>query len=171
MRLNTFKGLAVSLAALLLLASASLAQVPSTGIEYNKPMSNGAALITNTGRGASTVNTTVSTLNGAQSNLINLGVICTYNQVSHTGSPSTTIAIQYYDSASASYQSLVTSGAITADATPTSILVHPAIAVASLPSGMVSANLPLPRYWRLQEVVAGSATPTVTGTVGCDYLK
>src|SRR5882724_10621897 len=142
-----------SLALLLAFGTPVTAQVPSTGVEYNKPMNNGVALITNTARGAGTTNTTVSSLTGSQSNLINIGVICTFNQTAHGGSPSTTIAIQFFDQPSATWQTLVTSGAITADATPTSIVVRPGIAVASLPTGMVAANLPLPRYWRLQQVV------------------
>ena len=149
-------------AAFALFAVPAMAQVPSIPGPYNNDI---GAVITNTAQGAATVDSS------QQSNLAYGGVMCTYYQASHTGSPSTTIAIQGYDVASASYLTLVTSGAITADTTPTPIVVYPGSVATSVPTGMIIAGLHLPRFWRVVEVVGGSGTPVVTGTVGCNYLK
>lgn len=149
------------------------AQVPSLPAPpYNAPISNpgvntpfATKLITNTAQGAATVASNII------SNPASKGIICTYNQVSHTGTPSTTIEVDIYDEASAAFQKIVQSGAITADATPTSILVYPGAALTTTPTGMVLEAIQLPRYFRVQEVVGGTATPTVTGTVGCELLR
>lgn len=138
----------------------AFAQVPSPTEPVNSPL---GAIITNTARGAATVNS------AAQNNLYYRGAVCTYNQTAHGGTSSVTFSIQMYDRASNSYQSLVTSGAITADATPTTIAVYPGIA-ASGPTGYVGFNGHLTRQWRVTETVGGTGTPTVTGTVGCELI-
>jgi hypothetical protein len=146
---------------LIALTGAALAQVPSSVPPYNTDL---GALITNTLRVPATTNT------ADQTNSQWTGVICTFNMSASSGSPSSTIAIQMKDSASASYQTLATSGAITALSTPTSVVVGSGIQTSSLPSGMVALNMRLPRLWRVQQVISGAGT-AVTGTVGCNMLK
>ena len=143
------------------LTGVALAQVPSSSGPYN---SDFGAVLTNTARVPGTYNSV------QESNTSYVGVICTWNQTAASGSPSTTIAIQGYDSASATYQQLAISGALTATGTPTSVMVSPGIASSGLPNSGVSVLFHLPRYWRVQEVITGANT-TSTGTVGCGYLK
>lgn len=148
------------------------AQVPGApSSPYNVPVTNPAAntpaataVLTNAAAGAGTVTSNII------QNLAYAGVLCTFNQSAHTGTPSTTIEIDAYDEASASFQKLVISGAITADATPTSILVYPGAALTTTPTGMVLEAIKLPRYFRVKEVIAGT-TPGVTATIGCDLLR
>ena len=136
--------------------------VPAVTTVITAPLSN--KVITNTAAGAGTV------LVGPLQNIAYNGIVCTFNQASHTGTPSTTIEIDAFDAASGLFVPYVTSGAITADATPTQIAVYPGIQTATLPAGMVAINLKLPRYFRVKQVIGGT-TPGVTGTVGCDLLK
>jgi hypothetical protein len=131
------------------------------------------ALITNTAQTAGLVPSASQVNSGA------LGVTCTYNQTAHVGSPVTVIAVQFQDSASGVWQSLATSLPVQYDGFPASVMIYPDVAtpvgvlnqLAGPPPNFVSVNLKLPRTWRVVEVVSGSASPTVTGTVGCDLLK
>jgi hypothetical protein len=159
--LRTLSVLAAIAVVLTVMVNPVLAQVPSSSPPYNTDL---GALITNTARASATVNT------ADQQNSQWVGVECTYNRSAASGSPSTTIAIQFKDSASASYQTLAISGAITATATPTTVVVSPGIQTSSLPSAMVALQMHLPRIWRVQQVTTGSNT-TDTGTVGCNMLK
>lgn len=139
----------------------SRAQVPSLpNSPYNIEL---GAVITNSARAPATVTT------AKLDNIAYVGVECTYNQVSHAGSPSTTFQIQFFDAASNTYQTLVTSGAITADATPTTIAVSPGIATSG-PTGYVGLNFHLPKSWRVQQITTTGGS-TVTGTIGCNLLK
>lgn len=149
------------LAALWLAGPLARAQVPSIPGPYNVDL---GALITNTARAPATVTST------QQDNLAYNGAECTFNQSAASGSSSTTFGIQMYDSASNTYQSLVTSGAITANATPTTIVVYPGVQTSSLPTGMVALSMKLPRKWRVTQTNAGANT-TTTGTIGCNLLK
>jgi len=111
------------------------------------------------------------TVNSAvQANIDQSGVLCVFDQTAHTGSPSSTLAIQGYDTATNSWFSYVTSGAITADATPTPVLMYPGAVATTVPTGLVLAGLPVPRKWRAQVVstVGGSG---ITASVGCNVLK
>ena len=143
------------------LAFGALAQVPPGPI--NLPNTPLGTLITLTSANAGT------TASAQQNNLYMKGALCTFNQSAHTNSPSSTFTIQMYDQSSNSYQSLVTSGAITADATPTTIVVYPGIQTSSLPTGMVALNGRLTRKWRVSTTVGGT-TPVVTATIGCELL-
>jgi len=151
-------GSVVSLAALLALpASAQQQDNLSLG-----------ALITNTQQGAGTVTS------APQINSVNNGVSCTYAQPVSSGSPSTVFSIQFQDTASGLWTSLVTSGAITTTGptTPVTIEVYPGIQTSSLPTNVsASVNLKLPRNWRVSETVTAAANVWVTGTIGCDLLK
>lgn len=140
----------------------AIAQVPSDPGPYN---TDTGVLITNTLRTAGSVQT------ASQTNLSRKGVVCTYNQSANSGTSSVTFSIQQFDAASNSWFTLVTSGAITANATPTPIGVYPGAQTASLPSGMVMAGLHIPRVWRVSQTVGGSGGPAVTGTVGCNLLN
>lgn len=113
------------------------------------------ALITNTARTAGTVNSADQT--GSF-----ISVSCTFNQSAHTNSPSTTFKIQGKDAASGTYWDMITSAAITADATPTSI----AAGMGNGTVANVSTFFPVPKTWRVVQIIAGT-TPIVTGTVDC----
>lgn len=107
--------------------------------------------------------------NAGPPNLSNRGAICTFNQTAHSASPSTTMAIQFQDAASATWQTAAISGAITADTTPTSVLVYPGAVATAVPTGMVIAGIKLATNWRVHVVQGG--TGTITGTVGCELLN
>jgi hypothetical protein len=111
------------------------------------------------------------TINSPQlGNLDKSGAICTYNMSAQSGSPSVTFAIQNFDTANATYSTIVISGAITAINTPTVIFARAGAQIASLPTGYVGAGIPLARYWRVQEVVTGAGT-AATGKVGCVVVR
>jgi hypothetical protein len=158
---KTIKLLALVAAAAAMLLTPARAQVPSVPAPYNVDL---GAVITNSARAPATV--TTSQLD----NLAYNGAECTFNQSAASGSSSTTFSIQFYDSASNSYQSLVTSGAITSSSVPTTIVVYPGVQTSSLPTGMVALNMKLPRKWRVSQTNAGANT-TTTGTIGCNLLK
>lgn len=123
------------------------------------------AVITNASQVAATVNSAQFI------NLDGSGAYCTFTNTSTSGNPSTTFAIQAYDSASATYQTMVISGALTGPTGAGSIEVYPGIEVSSLPTGISAAqSLKLPRLWRVQEVITGAGT-AITGTIGCQVLR
>lgn len=163
---------ALALAGAAFLADAS-AQVPSLPLSpYNPPVTNPAvntpaatAVITNIAAGTGTYSSNII------NNIAYAGALCTYNQTAHTGTPLTTLEIDAYDEASATFQKWVTTGNVSADATPTSVEVYPGASLTTTPTGMVIEALKLPRYFRVKEVVGGSNGSTVTGTVGCDLLR
>ncbi len=165
MRINEFikralRSALVFTVAVIVLTGMAVAQVPSSQGPYN---SDFGAVFTNTARVPGTYNSP------QLSNNSYLGVICTWNQTAASGSPSTAINIQLFDSASNTYQTLGTGlSSLTATGTPSSIMVYPGIASSGLLAGTVLAHLP--RFWRVQEVITGANT-TSTGTVGCGYLK
>lgn len=118
-----------------------------------------AALVSLAAQGAGTVNS------ADQVNYNARGVNCVFNQSAHTGSPSSTFAIQVKDAASGGYVTVVTSGAITADATPTMLTMS-----AGTPNvANVSDGRPLSRTWRVTTTVAGTS-PVVTATIGCSLV-
>lgn len=122
--------------------------------------------------------TTASTVNSAQfTNYNGRGVKCTYNHTNESGSPSVTLAIQGYDAASASYQTLASNTTAfnhlaSATTMPATLYAYPGIQTSSLPTGVVtgSTSLVVPRLWRVQVTIAGTSGPAVTYTVGCDLL-
>lgn len=116
------------------------------------------AVLTMTAQGAATV--TSSDLSGAAANR----VVCVYNQTAHGGTPSSTFSIQNKDAASGAYYTVLTSAAITADSTPTPLHVGAGVVT----TANVGAGVVLARTWRISLTVGGSATPTVTGTIGCN---
>lgn len=116
------------------------------------------ALSTFTAKGASTVS-------AADQNGYNVSrVVCAFNQATSTGAHSTTFSIQNKDTASGLYYTLVQSAAMTSVTTYPIILAAGA-GVAS--ASAVSVGLPIAQKWRVQTVIAGTLTPTITGTVGC----
>lgn len=106
---------------------------------------------------------TAATLTTADQTGFNVSrLVCVFNMSAHTGTPSTTFTIQNKDAASGLYYTVLTSGAIVADATPTPLSVGAGITT----TANVSAGLPLARVWRVSITVAGTS-PVVTGTLGC----
>jgi len=118
------------------------------------------------------------------SNLINAlaykGVICSITQTADSGSPSVSINVQEYDTASQTYFTIATSGVSFTSATgtgtalnvPTVLQVYPGIAVSGLPTGMTGVSLHVPRFFRIQQITSTGASfsPAHTGVVGCDLL-
>lgn len=153
-----------ALVALLVGTGLVLAQVPAQpGPPYNVDL---GALVT----GTRTFNASASTYS-QQTNLAWTGVLCTFDQTAASGSASTTFGIQFYDTASNTYQTMVTSGAIASSNAPTSIAVGPGFATTdSSASGYVGINLHLPRFWRLTETNTVSNT-TSTRTIGCNLFR
>lgn len=142
------------------------AQVPSSNPPYNVDL---GALITNSGQLTGTVNSP------QQTNLDKEGVICTFNATLSSGSPSVTMNLQNFDSASGQYYTIVTGGTVTAFSynVPLSIIAHVGAQTgAGLPPSVLSAaGIPLARLWRIQEVIAGSSAPSTTSTIGCNWVK
>ena len=118
--------------------------------------------------------TAASGMSAQQTNLDKTGAVCTLNVTAESGAPTVTFNIQNYDSASASYYTVITSGTLTPGALPYQgvIGVHDGSQTSSLPAGVTAFSaLPLSRFWRVQQVIAGTNSPAITGTVGCDVVK
>lgn len=167
---RTLKSVLISSVALAALSGIALAQAPAQPAPpYNVDQGATAPILTNTARVPGTYNS------AQQNNPAWTGVMCTLNQTAVTGT-STVFSIQFLDSASGLWQTLVSSAAITtAVNTPTTIMVAPGIQTSSttpispLPTNMVVQPLRLPRFWRVQEVITGGTS--TTGTIGCNVLK
>ncbi len=123
-------------------------------------------VITNSARTPGTVTT------AKLQNLAYNGIECTLNQHVVSGSPTTTFSIQMFDSASSTYQTMVTSGTVSNSVdTPTTIAVYPGIsATVTNFTGFVGASMHLPLYYRVSQTISGANT-TSTGTLGCNLLK
>lgn len=151
----------IAIAALALVSFSSFAQ-SSGAIQVIAPMTRDpGALITHT---AQSVTGTYSSADQSGFNVSR--IVCTFNQSSWTGNPSTTFLIQNKDAASGQYYTLVTSAAITSATSlnsPQYITAGPGAATTS----NVSVNVPVARTWRVRTVLAGDSTPVVWGTVGC----
>lgn len=146
---------------LLLLASPALAQTSENPGPYNKEL---GALVTNSARPAGTVTTS------SQSNTNWRGVVCTLYQTAHVGSPTVQFDIEQYDGASRSWFVVISSTVIsTADNTPYPIGVYPDAGSINAPYPLSSVSLPL--TWRVSQIIAGTSTPSVTGTIGCNLLR
>lgn len=149
--------------AVALVIGPAVAQVPSTQPPYNVDL---GAVITNAAAAPGTINS--AQLN----NLDKTGAICTFYPTAITDTPTVVLNIQNYDSASGVYYTIATSGAAAdvVDDTPVVVAVH-SLQTASLPSGVTAASgIQLSRYWRVDEVLAGSGS-TTTATVGCVVIK
>ena len=79
-------------------------------------------------------------------------------------SPTLTVTIQGFDSASAAYYTILVSAALAATAV-TELTVYPAAVV----TANVSANGNIPPTWRISYAIGGT-TPAVTGTIGAQML-
>ena len=99
------------------------------------------------------------------------GVICTMNATVNSGSPSTTFSVQAFDAATATWHTIGTSGAVTATATPTSLIVYPGAVASSVPTGVTVYGLPVPRVWRISETVGSSSAAGVTAKIGCNIMR
>lgn len=143
-------------------ATAALAQVPSTQPPYNTDM---GAVLTNTLRTAGSAQST------QQTNLANLGIVCTYLQTAVSGTPSVIFSIQGFDAATNSYLTYASTAAITGTTVPGAIMVYPGSVATSVPTGMVVAGLHLPLKWRLSQTIGGTSGPASTGSIGCNYLR
>lgn len=157
--MKQFRGLIAltAAAALCALAVPSFSQ-PAGNIQAITPLTRDLGSIrTMTAQGAATVTSADQTGYNVSR------VICVFNQASHTGTPSSTFSIQNKDAASGNYYTLVTSSAITADTTPTPLAAGAGVATAS----NAAIGSPVAAIWRVSATIGGSATPIVTGTIGC----
>jgi len=165
--------LVASLVTLCLLASPLRAQVPSAVGPYNIDLST---LITNTAQPAGIVNS------ASQNNLDQAGATCTMVMTGFTGYPVVNFSIQGFDTATGSWLSYVTSPAVTPALANTPVVLfvgrsggvpnpQPTLGFSPftfpLPANAQSIAVPLTRIWRLQEVINGSGSPTVTAKIGC----
>lgn len=112
--------------------------------------------VTNTAAAVGTVNSADLIMPSATDT-----AVCVFTMTAHTGSPSTTIAIQGKHTATSQYYTILISGAVTADNTPIRLAVGPGVAT----TANIGAGLPMPATWRVQEVIGGSGT--VTGVISC----
>lgn len=154
----------MSLAALALLTSAAVAQVPNAQPPFNTPMTN---MIPAATRAASTV------LGALQANVDKTGVRCRLTQAngsSSSGSPSTTFGIQTYDVVSGRYLQQAVSGAITT-AQDNEVIVYPGAVATSVPSATAIFGIPLGNAWRVFMTIAGTGDPRMTASVDCGYLR
>jgi hypothetical protein len=110
--------------------------------------------------------TTATVNSAAQTNSTNKGALCQLHQLSSSGTATITFAIQSLDAASGVWTSLITSSSITS-VTDTQISVYPGGAVAA----NVSANVHLPRVWRVQQVIGGTGGPAWNVSIGCNLLN
>lgn len=102
------------------------------------------------------------TVNSADQNGFNVTrVICVANIATKVGSSTLTFKLQNKDAASGLYYDLLSSGTITAAATPTFI----AAGAGLFTTTNVSAAYPIAKTWRVSSTV-GTAT-SLTGTIGC----
>lgn len=142
-----------------ILSPPGLAQ-PTAAIQAQTPLTRDIGNIrTLTATGASTVTSADQTGFNASR------VSCVYNQTTSTGAPSTTFSIQNKDAASGNYYTLITSAAVVITNATVTSPIHVGAGVVATTN--VSAGVPIARTWRVSVTVAGSSTPTVTGTVGC----
>jgi hypothetical protein len=156
--------------------SAALGQVPS--IPPSPLNIDLGALITNTAQGAGIVSSVT------QNNTFAAGTTCTFVMTGFTGNPVVNFQIQNFDSASSTWNNLLVSPAITASqaGAPVALTIGrsgqtspaqiPTLGYGSpftfpLPANSQTLSFPLARNWRVQEIISGSGTPTVTGTIGC----
>lgn len=162
--MSTTKRVIAAVLGAFLMAAPAFAQVPSAPPPpYNVDL---GALITNTLRAAGTVNS------ASQNNVANLGVVCTFQQTAISGTPSITFAIQGFDAATGTWNTLNTSSTITTSTTNIyTTWVYPGAVAADAPSNGTLKGISLPRTWRVQQVVAGTGDPRTTGKIGCNYLK
>jgi len=105
--------------------------------------------------GPSTVNS--NTFGGFGKNLT-----CTLLVTAQTGSPSSTWSIQGLVPGTTTWVTLLTSAAVTAINTPSTMSIGPNITTAA----NVGLNAVVPDNWRTQVVETGGGS-TVTGTVSC----
>lgn len=93
------------------------------------------------------------------------GVMVVIDITAITGTtPTLTVVVQGFDPLSGKYFTLLASAALNAVAT-TLLTIYPGAAA----TANVSANLPLPKTWRISWTIAGT-TPAVTATIGAIAL-
>ena len=151
----------LKLFAVAVMALASFAVLAQAGgaVQAISPLTRDlGAVRTLTAQGAATVTS-------ADQNGYNVSrVVCAFNQSTYTGNPSVTFSIQNKDAVSGLYYTLLTSAAITSATTlPVPLAAGGGVAT----TANVGAGIPVAAKWRVATTVAGTSTPTVTGTVGC----
>lgn len=156
-----------------LMASTAMAQTPSGQPTFEVKQSYVAGTAgTPLATLKLTTLTAASTISsGDITNFSGRGAYCTWFQLAHTGTPSVTLALQAKDAAGRYSTFAITAATTTTDGTTgttqASLLVYPGAALITTPTGMVGNGIPLPAKFRVQLVIAGTSTPTVTGDVSC----
>lgn len=117
-------------------------------------------LLTLTAQGTGTV-TSSTQVNEKCRGLI---VVVDITAISGTG-PTCTVTIQGYDEKSGKNYTLLASTGLNATAT-TVLTVYPGC----IASANAVANLPLPKYWNVKAVVAGTG-PSVTATIAASVIR
>jgi len=103
------------------------------------------------------------TYNSAPLGAVGASVECTYNQTARTGSSSTVFSIQFLDTQTTTWTTLLSSAAVTSNAV-TTLTIGSSIATVT----NVALNMSLPQQIRAQLVESGSSS-TITGDVTCDF--
>jgi hypothetical protein len=144
-------------------ATAALAAGPSALVSTLSLRTSQPSLLALTAAAPGTYNSAVLAQTGTS-------VICVYDQLSHTGSPSVTWRVQYRDpstanlaSASQVWTDLLVSAAIAATDGVSTLSVGKGVTTAS----NVGLAGTLPAGLRVEAIITGAGS-TTTATVGCD---
>lgn len=154
--MKAFRNVALGLAALLLAALPAGAQTTTYTGPYNSDI---GAVVTLSSASASGTSSD-------QTNLVHRGLKCMVHISAISGtSPTLTVSLRYKDGASSQYGTLLTSASLTATGN-TVLTVYPGVGVTS----NVSASDYVPRTWDISYTIGGTS-PSVSGTIGCNYLN
>lgn len=160
--------LAGALSSLAPLPAQAQSPTPSVVGPYNVDLGGSPSasqpLITLTSQGPGTKTASIS-------NIDQSGLVCTFKQSAVSGSPSTTFEIDGYDSATATWNPLVVSDAVTTSTTNVyTIWAQPGLVSTDVPTNGVGKSVAVPRWARVSATVTGAGTAT-TGKIGCNLLK
>jgi hypothetical protein len=148
------------------------AQVPALPVPpYNQDIGAVLTLTRGPGSAGQGSNTSAQISTAAQNNLAFRGAVCTYAQTASSGAASTTFVIQGFDAATATWNTLVSSAAISGPtvSAPFMIAAGPGLIAGDAPTNGVQKAVMLPRTWRVGVTVAG--TNSVDASIGCNLIR
>lgn len=125
---------------------------------------DGGSMLTFSAQGAGTSNST-NQENAPFPHQPARGIVLGVNITAISGtSPTLTVTLQGYDSASGQYYTLLASAALNATGFTALTIFPGATAVAN-----TTANMGLPAIWNIKAVIGGTS-PSVTATIGASYI-
>jgi hypothetical protein len=110
--------------------------------------------------------TGASTVTADLVNLAGRGIKVVIDITAVGGSPSAVVTVQGKDPTSGKFYTLLASAAITGTGT-TILNVYPGMTAAA---NLVASDI-VPRNFRISTVIGGTATPTITGTIGVCVIR